>query len=158
MVGMVTRYLGARSCAFLKAASACWWWRKSVWMHVAEYNTSMQCYLQPIRRMKSYLSGMTMTSQLRPCPYPSACRQAPNIAIQCPEPDWQRPAWQDPAGMHTSHGTTLEEMGVGVGSTFQCELDQIPVWLKWAQHTHVISAHSHTWEHTHICCLCYHHG
>lgn len=36
-------------------------------MHVAEYNTSMQCYLQPIRRMKSCLGGMTMTSQLCPC-------------------------------------------------------------------------------------------
>lgn len=132
------------------------WWRKSVWMHVAEYNTSTQGYLQPIRRMKSCLRSMTMTSQLRPCLFFSpACQQAPNIDIQCLGPDWQRPAWRDPAGMHTSHETALWEAGAWGGSTspwrlsteFQCGSIE-PSTLMWFWLIHTQFAASVTMRYT----------
>lgn len=82
--------------------------------------------------------------------FSSACQQPPNIAIQCPGPDWQRPAWRDPAGMHTSHETVLEETRVGGGSTSPWRLSNE---FQCGSITHVISVHLHTWGHTHICCL-----
>lgn len=67
-----------------------------------------------------------------------ARQQPPNIGIQCLGPDWQRPAWWDPAGMHTSRETALWEEGAWGGSTspwrlsnkFQCGSSE-PRTLMW---------------------------